>query len=65
MTDLKQAAREKRAELALDAGVLLGGAAFVFGLYLIYRPLAPLVGGLLFALGCAFAGYSKIRRGDR
>lgn len=65
MVDPKQAAQEKRVKLALDGGVIAGGAAFIYGLYLIYHPLAPLIGGLFVLLGCAFAGYDKLRRGDR
>jgi hypothetical protein len=65
MTDPKDATRDKRVKLALDAGAIVGSSSFVYGLYLIYHPLGPLVGGLLVALGCAFAGYDKLRRGDR
>lgn len=49
----------------LEAGVLAGLALFVFGLYLWWPPLAPLVGGLLLATGCALAGYDRFRQGGR
>lgn len=65
MTDREKVELDRRAKQLLDAGVVLGIAIFVVGLYLVWHPLAPLVGGALFALGCGFAGYDKMRRGDR
>jgi CHASE2 domain-containing sensor protein len=52
-------------QLALDSGVILGVALFVYGLYLIWHPLAPLVGGLILAAACGFSGYDRFRRGGR
>jgi len=64
MTDEQQLAarRARRFKLALDLGVLLGVALFIFGLYLLKPYLAPLIGGLLIAAGCYFAGYDQLRR---
>jgi hypothetical protein len=61
LIDPKQPAKNW-AKILLDAGALFGIASFVFGLYLIWYPLAPLVGGLMLAGGCAFAGYDRFRR---
>lgn len=49
--------------LVLDAGVIAGAGFFIYGLFLIWHPLAPTVGGLLVAAGCAAAGYDRMRRG--
>ena len=49
-------------KLFLDAGVLAGLGIFVYGLYLVWHPLAPLLGGLMLAAACFFAGYDKHRR---
>jgi hypothetical protein len=65
MEDPKQAARKRAGKLALDLGVLAGFILFVIGLYQVWHPLAPLVGGLLIAVACLFAGYDQLRRGDR
>jgi hypothetical protein len=63
MIDSKQSAKAKRLKAALDSGVIAGTGLFVFGLYLVWHPLAPLFGGLILAAGCIFAGYDQIRRG--
>jgi hypothetical protein len=65
MNDRPQPPRSKLLTFALDAGVLAGAALFVFGLYLVWHPLAPLVGGLLLAAACGLAGYDRLRRGER
>ena len=44
-----------------DAGALVGIGIFVFGLYLWWHPLAAIVGGLLLAGACIFAGYDQAR----
>jgi hypothetical protein len=62
MTDPKKERSEKLLKMAFDVGVLFGITLFILGLYLIWHPLAPLVGGLLIALGCWFAGYDRARR---
>jgi hypothetical protein len=46
----------------LDAGALLGIALFIFGLYQVWHPLAPLVGGLLLTASCFFGGYDAFRK---
>jgi CHASE2 domain-containing sensor protein len=61
MIEQKQVKHGKLLKAALDAGVLAGAALFIFGLYLIWQPLAPLIGGLLLAVGCGFAGYDQLR----
>jgi len=61
MIDSKQPAKS-RVKPLLDAGVLAGSASFVYGLYLVWHPLAPIVGGLLLAGVCGFAGYDQLRR---
>lgn len=53
--------KARRFKFALDLGAIGGLALFVFGLYLIWHPLAPIVGGLLIASGCIFSGYDKMR----
>lgn len=62
MKDQNDLRRERLESLALDTGVLLGVLAIVFGLYLIYRPAAAIVGGLLLAGGCLLAGYGRARK---
>lgn len=49
---------EKRKATLFDAGVIVGLALMVFGLWQIYRPLAPLVGGLFIVLICWFLSYA-------
>ncbi len=51
----------KLLKAALDLGVLAGAAVFLYGLYLWSRPLAFIVGGLLLAGACLFAGYDQVR----
>lgn len=58
-----QTEKAKRVKLALDLGAIMGLALFVYGLYLVWHPLAPLAGGLLLAGGCIFSGYDKMRSG--
>lgn len=65
MTDQQQPRRGGFMNLALDTGVLLGAGLFVFGLYQVWHPLAPIVGGLLLAVCCLFAGYDRLRRGEK
>jgi hypothetical protein len=60
MSNAKQAARNLK-KIFLDFGAIVGAAFFLFGLYLIWHPLAPLVGGLLLAAACLFAGYDQTR----
>lgn len=45
-----------------DLGLLAGAALFVFGWYLVYRPLAAILGGLFLAAGCWFAAYGRERK---
>lgn len=65
MIDPKAAARSRMWKLALNAGAFAGAALFVYGLYLVWRPLAPLVGGLIVTAACLFASYDLMRRGER
>ena len=53
--------QDQRAKLALDLGAIAGAGAFTFGFWMYSHPLGPIVGGLLVALGCVFAGYDRAR----
>lgn len=64
MTDHKKA-RERVVKAALDLGGVGGGGVFIYGLHLIYHPLAYIVGGLFIAAACFFGGYDRMRRSAR
>jgi hypothetical protein len=57
--------KEKLQKTALDLGAIAGIGLFVFGLAMIYRPLAPLVGGLVLSAVCIFIGYDRVRKAGR
>jgi hypothetical protein len=44
-----------------DAGLFVGFALFVYGLYLIRPAFAPLIGGALLCAGSFFIGYARSR----
>ena len=52
----------KLLKFLLDAGVLIGAAFFLYGLFLIWHPLAPLVGGLILSGVCLFVAYGQERK---
>jgi hypothetical protein len=54
--------KAKLFKLLLDAGAVAGVGIFVFGLYQVWHPLAPLLGGLILAAGCFFAAYDRHRQ---
>jgi hypothetical protein len=62
MIDRKRETIGGLTETALDLGAVVGFGFFLYGLHLIYHPLAPLVGGLIVAGGCLLAGYDRMRR---
>lgn len=43
-----------RITILLDVGVIAGFAAFAYGLFAIYPPLAWIVTGLVVAIGCLY-----------
>jgi hypothetical protein len=47
--------------LILDVSFLFGCAIFVYGLWLAWRPLGFIVGGLVIAAVAFFAGYQRLR----
>jgi len=62
MTDPRNKQRaDKLAKLALDLGAIAGAGVFTYGFWMYSHPLGPIVGGLLIALGCVFAGYDRAR----
>lgn len=62
---MTQEKRKQRAVSFLDLGVLVGLVSTIYGLWLIYRPLGPLVGGLLLTAACWFLEYAPSRKGER
>ena len=53
----------KLLKITQDAGVVAGVALFVYGLWLIYHPLGPIVGGLLLTVISFFPAYDRMRKG--
>lgn len=52
----------KLTKTLFDLGVLAGAAAFVYGLWLAWRPLGWTVAGLLVGAACFLSGYDRERR---
>lgn len=53
--------KEKFLKAGWDAGMVVGAAAAVYGLWLAWHPLGFIVGGLAGAAGCFFGGYQAQR----
>jgi hypothetical protein len=64
MTDRKKA-WDRAVKASLDLGIVGGGSGFIYGLHLMYHPLAYVVGGLFIAAACFFGGHDRMRRSDR
>lgn len=65
MIDNKKKTRDSQVKVLLDIGTLAGGCVFVYGLHLIYHPLAYIVGGLILSAACFFGAYDRMRRSTR
>ena len=47
--------------LGLDLAFLAGSAVFVYGLWMAWRPLGFIVGGIVIAAVAFFAGYQRLK----
>lgn len=65
MNEHKREARDSQVKALLGVGTLAGSCIFVYGLDLIYHPLAYIVGGLILAAACFFGSYDRMRRSSR